>query len=101
MSKNRKNTRGKTVVETAGKTRLFIAKGKKDKITKRKIVDFIVNKAGTPAELIEQVELYEKFSFVTVPFAEAEIILQKFKIESKGKRSVVEKAKFGKSKRDK
>ncbi len=95
MSKNKKNTRGKTAVENAGKTRLFIAKGKKDRITKRKIVDFIVHKAGTPAELIEQVELYEKFSFVTVPFAEAEIILQKFKSESKGKRSVVEKAKYG------
>ncbi|MFC2062310.1 DEAD/DEAH box helicase [Elusimicrobiota bacterium] len=97
-SRGKKNTRGKTAVETEGTTRLFIARGKKDKLTKRDLVDFIVNKAGTPAKLIDQVQLCDSFSFITVPFAEAEIILQKFKSGDDGKRPVVEKANTKKSK---
>jgi ATP-dependent RNA helicase DeaD len=101
LSRNKKKNRGRTAVESEGKTRLFIARGKKNKLTKKQLVDFIVHKAGTPSRLIDQVELYEDFSFVTVPFAEAEIILQKFKSTGKGKRSIVEKAKSGKTKRKK
>ncbi len=93
LFKKNKKIRGKTPVEAKGKTRLFIAKGRKNKITKRQLVDFIVHKAGTPSRLIDRVELYETFSFITVPFAEAEIILQKFKSAGRGKRPIVAKAK--------
>jgi len=75
-------------------TRLFIAKGKDKKLTKRTLVDYIVKKAGTPQQLIDQVEVHETFSFITVPFAEAEFILKKFrKAKKPGQRSIVIKAK--------
>jgi ATP-dependent RNA helicase DeaD len=101
LSKRKKKNRGKTAVESEGTTRLFIAKGKKDKLTKRQLVDFITKNAGTPSRLIDQVQLFENFSFITVPFAEAEIILQKFKSGGRGKRPIVEKAKEAQAKRKK
>ncbi|MFW6245691.1 MAG: DEAD/DEAH box helicase [Fibrobacterota bacterium] len=75
-----------------GKTRLFIAIGKDNNATKKLLVDFIVNEAGIAQHLIEEIEIYDRFSFVTVPFAEAEVILAKFK-NRKGKQSVISKAK--------
>jgi len=92
--KKAKNKRGRTLVEEEGMTRLFIAKGKDKKLTKRTLVDYIVKKAGTPQQLIDQVEVHETFSFITVPFAEAEFILKKFrKAKKPGQRSIVIKAK--------
>ncbi|MDO5575667.1 MAG: DEAD/DEAH box helicase [Fibrobacter sp.] len=83
--------RGKTLVEDGGKTRLFIAKGKDDNITKRSLVEFIVKKAGTSPNLIDNIVIHDRYSFISVPFAEAEHILAKFK--KSGKRSIVVKAK--------
>jgi len=85
--------RGKTIVEEGGNTRLFIAKGNKDGMTKKKLVDFIVSKAGTPQQLIDKVEVLEDFSFITVPFTEAEMILKRFRKVQSGSRSIVVKAK--------
>ena len=84
--------RGRTIVEEEGQTRLFIAKGKKDNITKKDLVEFLTKTADIPKELIDKVEILDSFSFVTVPFAEAEIILRTFN-RNGGKRSVVTKAK--------
>ena len=84
---------GRTLVEDGGTTRLFIARGSKDHMTKKKLVDFIVKQAGTPQRLIDNVEVRDTFSFITVPFAEAEIILERFKKLRSGKRGIVEKAK--------
>ena len=97
----RKGSRGRSLVEEEGKTRLFIAKGKEDDMTRKKLVDFIVKKAGTQQSMIDNVEVLKDFSFITVPFAEAEIILKKFKNMKTGNRAVVVKAKAatrGKSK---
>jgi len=80
-----------------GKTRLFIALGKKDNMTKKDLVNFVMKKTNVKNHLIDQVELYENFSFITVPFKEAEIILDTFKKEtSKGNKLLIEKAKSGK-----
>ncbi len=76
-----------------GQTRLFIAKGKADNMTKRELVDFIVDQAGIPHKMIDRLELYDTFSFITVPLREAEIILKKFKDIQQGNKSLVEKAK--------
>lgn len=86
------NARGRTAVEEEGQTRLFIARGKTADMTKQSLVELITKQAKTPQSLIENVEVHENFSFVTVPFAEAEAILQAFKKAAKGKRSIVEKA---------
>ncbi|PKL85141.1 MAG: RNA helicase [Ignavibacteriae bacterium HGW-Ignavibacteriae-1] len=73
-------------------TRLFIAKGKKDGMSKRSIVNFIVEKAKTRETKISNVEVFDAYSFITVPFQEAEFILRTFKREKFGKKPMVVKA---------
>lgn len=80
-------------VDHTGKTRLFIALGRVDKITPKKLVEFIVKESSIDKNKIKGVEVYENFSFMSVPFAEAEVILDIFKKVRKGRKPLVEKAK--------
>ncbi len=92
LSTPKKANRGRSLVEEEGKTRLFIAKGKESGMTKKKLVSFIVDKAGTKQSLIDNVEVLKEFSFITVPFTEAEIILKKFRNVKSGNKSIIVKA---------
>ncbi|MDP0493125.1 MAG: DEAD/DEAH box helicase [Fusobacterium sp. JB021] len=83
-------------VDNTGKTRLFIALGKEDKMTPKKIVDLIVKESRVSSAKIKNVEVYENFSFMNVPFAEAEQILEIFAKRRKGRKPLVEKAKVRK-----
>ncbi len=80
-------------VDKTGKARLFIALGKKDKMTAKKLVDMIKKKTTVKDKSIKRVEIYENFSFMTVPFAEAEEIIATFKQEKRGRKPLIEKAK--------
>lgn len=80
-------------VDNTGKTRLFIALGRVDKITPKKLIDFIVKESNVDSGKIKGVEVYENFSFMSVPFAEAEVILEIFAKIRKGRKPLVEKAK--------
>ena len=82
-----------------GKTRLFIARGKKDDMNKRKLVSFIKDKANVEDRSIDDVQVFDKFSFITVPFKEAEHIIECFRKDNSGRRPVVEMA--NKAKKDK
>ncbi|MBD3419256.1 MAG: DEAD/DEAH box helicase [Chitinivibrionales bacterium] len=84
---------GKGFVEEEGATRLFIAKGKKDNLTKKDIIEFIVKKAGVPSQVIDNLIVHEEFSFISAPFKEAETILRKFKKVRVGRKAMVAKAK--------
>jgi len=80
-------------IEMNGQTRLFIAKGKKDSMTKPKIVKFLSDKTGVKGHLIDGVEVFDNFSFVNVPFVEAEVLLRAFNRKSKNEKSLVVRAK--------
>jgi len=80
-------------IDKKGKTRLFIALGKNDGMTPKKIVDLIKKKAKTHDQKIKNVSVHNDFSFISVPFREAEIILKCFKQSKKGSRPIVELAK--------
>lgn len=80
-------------VDKTGKTRLFIALGRVDKVTRKDLVDLVVKESAIDKNKIRGVEVYENFSFMNVPFAEAEIILDIFKQARKGRKPLVEKAK--------
>jgi len=81
-------------IEMEGRTRLFVALGKKDKISPSKLVKFIIQNTGVRNSAIDQVEVYDDFSFITVPFKEAEIILGVFQKKSGNRtKSLVVKAK--------
>jgi len=80
-------------IEMEGRTRLFVALGKKDEISPSKLVKFITKNTGVKSSLIDQVGVYSDFSFITVPFKEAEIILNVFQKKSGNKKSLIVKAK--------
>jgi len=77
-------------IDTKGKARLFVALGSIDHINAQKLVDFIREKTHVDSRKIQDVRIFEKFSFVTVPFEEAEIIVQTFKKLGSGKRPIIE-----------
>ena len=76
-----------------GKARLFVALGRKDGMTAKKLVEKVMKVAKVQDKKIRNVEVYEAFSFITVPFKEAEIIIDSFKARQKGKKPLIEKAK--------
>jgi len=80
-------------VDKTGKSRLFVAMGRLDDMTPKKLVDFIKKEAGVDPKKIRGVKIFDKFSFITAPFEEAEIIVETFKKNKRGKRPLIEKAK--------
>lgn len=77
-------------IDTKGKTRLFIALGKTDGMTPIKLEKFLKQKTGIENMQIRNPEIYDRFSFINVPFEQAELILHSFK-KDKG-RSIVTRA---------
>jgi ATP-dependent RNA helicase DeaD len=86
-------------VDKKGTTRLFVARGKADKMTPAKIVDMVKKVASIDQRKISDVGVFDKFSFITVSFKEAEIILNAFKKIKSGRRPLVERAKDKKKKK--
>ncbi|MBL0717534.1 MAG: DbpA RNA binding domain-containing protein [Desulfosarcina sp.] len=62
-----------------GKARLFAAIGKKDKINAKKLVELIMSKVSVKSKQISDIQVMDKFSFITVPFDKAEKIIGSFK----------------------
>lgn len=84
---------GSVSVDKTGHNRLFVARGKQDGMTKKGLVEFITENTGVQGHLIDDVNLFDVFSFVSVPFKEAETIIQVFKKLKKGSKPVVVEAK--------
>lgn len=82
----------KVQLEKQGKTRLFIAMGKENGMNIKKLIAFIQNEVKIESRLIRDIKVLESFSFVTLPFKEAEMVLEAFKKKKKGRKSIVEKA---------
>jgi len=79
-------TKGKQL-DQQGKARLFVALGKRDKINARKLVDLIMSRVSVKPQHIRDIQVMEKFSFITVPFEKAEKIVVSFK--EKGKKPLI------------
>ncbi|MCX8514055.1 MAG: DEAD/DEAH box helicase [Burkholderiales bacterium] len=58
-------------------SRLFLAIGKRDGYTPKKLLEFLFSKCNTPARKVKDIQIMDNFSFITVPFAEAEEILKR------------------------
>ncbi|MDY0253943.1 MAG: DEAD/DEAH box helicase [Tenuifilaceae bacterium] len=80
-------------VDNKGTTRLFIALGKKDGMNPRKISSFIRDKVRVSDNKIDDIGVYDEFSFVSVPFADADAILKAFSSKTQGGKPLVTKAK--------
>ncbi|GAG82667.1 unnamed protein product [marine sediment metagenome] len=72
------------------KTRLFIQMGRKDGLTKRKLVNLLERESSVSEVLIRDAQVYDIYSFVTVPFYTAETIVKAFKNRRGRKRPLVE-----------
>ncbi len=82
---------GSRHIDQQGKARLFVARGKKDGLTTKKLINTIMSKSGIKAKLIKDVQVMDNFSFVNVPYDFAEDIIASFK--EKGKKPVITHAK--------
>ncbi len=73
-------------------TKLFIALGKKDKINPRTLLELLYTHAKTPARKVKDIRILDNFSFITVPFDEAETILRSINKDSR-QRPLITRAK--------
>ena len=73
--------------------RLFVALGSSSKMTPKKLAEFIERETGVTIKKIKDIQVMEKFSFVTVPSEQAEAIIEIFKQKSNRKRPLVVQAK--------
>jgi len=89
--KEPKQIKKNTIIQ-GGKTRLFITIGKKDNITPKKLIYLIKEKTGIGSQLIQNIDIFDNYSFITVPFKEAEMILEAFIKRESGKKIVIQKA---------
>lgn len=78
-------------VDKKGKARLFVSLGKKDKLNPKKLVELITSRVQLKSKQISDVQVMDKFSFITVPFDKAEKIVVSFK--EKGQRPIISHAK--------
>lgn len=77
-------------VDEQGRSRLFVAMGKLDKINARALVELIQSRVRIESREISDIEVLDKFSFVTVPFAYAEEVLKSFKV--RGRKPLITRA---------
>ena len=93
--KNYKSIKTNDVVvdDAKAKTRLFVTQGKKDGLTKKKLVEFILEKSNIPKSKIKDISILDKFSFITLPFHDAETLLSHFNSKKKKEDLFITKAK--------
>lgn len=80
-------------IDKSGKTRLFVALGREKGYDAKKLAEYIQKETKVDQNKIRDIKIMDNFSFVTVPFEEAEIILGIFQKQKRGRKSLVEKAK--------
>ncbi len=81
-------------LDPQGKTRLFVALGKKDRMNPRKLVNLITKQVSINSRQISSVQVMDKFSFITVPFEKAEEIIAS--VQKKGRKQLVSHVKKSK-----
>ncbi len=77
----------------ADDVRLFVAKGRLDRMNPRKLVDMIEKKSNVRGRHIKGVDIFESFSFINVPKRDADRIIQSFKKDGRDNRALITIAK--------
>ena len=73
-------------------TRLFFAKGRNDKFTKRYLANTIIEECGVRDEDLQDIQVMESFSFVNVPSSLAGYIIEAFRDKGEGGRPLIVRA---------
>ncbi|MFI3269974.1 MAG: DEAD/DEAH box helicase [Rikenellaceae bacterium] len=63
-------------VDRKGTARMFLAVGKKDGYTGRMVADMLKERCGLADKRIDDIAVFDNYSFVSVPFADAETIIR-------------------------
>ncbi len=79
--------------ENDGFTRLFIARGRKDGLDKRQLIDYLIDQAGAQDRDLQDVSVRDNFSFVSAPVEVADRIIQVFSDRGSEGRPLVTRAK--------
>lgn len=76
-----------------GMVRLFVNMGRKDRIQPKHIVEAIASRTSLSGKLIGAIDIFDKFSFVDIPYEYVDEVLSPSKnFRIKGKKLTVEKA---------
>ena len=90
--KSKKSKKGANGAER-GMVRLFINVGRNQRVQAKDIVGAIAGEAGISGKLVGTIDIYDKYTFVEVPKANAKKVLEKLKnVKIKGNRINIEKA---------
>lgn len=84
---------GSSNVDSKGTARLFVALGREQEYSTAKLAKFLEEEGGIPQSAIKDIKVYDKFSFITVTFVEAEQLLAVFSKNKAGRKPLVTKAK--------
>ncbi len=77
-------------VDRKGTARLFIAVGRYDGFTPAKLVEMLKRETGLYDQKIDDVRVLDSYSFVTVPFKDAEMVTKKLNRLSRGSQPLAE-----------
>ncbi len=77
-------------VDRRGKARLFISIGRMDGYDARRMTELLKRECGLNDSKIDDVKVMDSYSFVSVPFADAEHVVRKLNTLRKGQRPIAE-----------
>jgi ATP-dependent RNA helicase DeaD len=80
-------------VDLKGKTRLFIGQGRNDGLSKNGIIEILKSKCRIKSKNIRDIQILEKFSFITLSFTDAEKVLGFFRSRKGSSELSITKAK--------
>ena len=89
----RKGEKAPKALEEEGTTRLFIARGRKDGLTKGMLMNIIIEQSGVRDEDLSDIEVHDDCSFVSAPYSIAERILKSYEERTVKGKPIVTRAK--------
>ena len=92
ISEGRGNASGSNV-DSKGTARLFVALGREQDYSTARLAKFLEEEGGISQSAIKDIKVYDKFSFITVTFVEAEQLLAVFNKNKGNRKPLVTKAK--------
>ena len=73
-----------TVVDKKGKTRLFVAQGSRNGLSRNKLIKMLKEKCRISQRVIRDIKILDNFAFISLPFNEAEKVLSFFNFKING-----------------
>ena len=89
----KKKSKDDKAIDDCGTTRLFIAMGRKDGLTKRLLANMLIERCKVRDEDIQNIEVMDEFSFINVPSMYADLIINAFKARGEKGKPLIVKAK--------